>query len=266
MPLFKLCEKDELVNTLQGVFKANIIRIPEARIRPLCVIAATPAQPRFWGYLNELIEGNILNPQSAIQESRMADVSGKRSRSINLDLGLQILQGYLSGFGLPAAGIVTQFKGAKTVSFSFQEVMRKFISPSQLGSLLKDHALDADHASNDIFFRKEAQLLVTDSIITSKDFSIQVDKANSHNFSLDVPAIEQMIGQANTNVQVASNTGLDITFKGSQALAFAFTCLVCELDAAGRISLKPSSESIHFATQRFEPKLLFDTSGMLEWD
>ncbi len=58
MPLFKLCSDDQLVNTLQRVFKANIVRIPETRIQPLCVIALTPGEPHFWGYLPELVEGN----------------------------------------------------------------------------------------------------------------------------------------------------------------------------------------------------------------
>ncbi len=119
MPLFKLCNDDQLVKTLHGVFKANIVRIPEARIQPLGAVASTPEGPRFWGYLHELVEGT-LEARGAIQESRMADIAGKRSRSVNLDLGLQILDGFLRGFGLPSTGIAAKFAGAKTVSFSFQ--------------------------------------------------------------------------------------------------------------------------------------------------
>ena len=250
MAFFRLCPDDDLINTLHAVFKTNIVRIPETRIRPLSVIAVTSEKPHFWGDINELIESNITDVQSLIQESRMADISGKRSRSVNLDLGLQILQGFLSGFGLPTAAIAAKFTGAKTVSFSFQGIMRYYISPSQLGRLLLVHALDADHASNNIFFRKEAQLFIIDSIITSKDFSI-----------------EEMIGQTNVGVQVVSNNGLDLTFQGNSPLTFAFTCLSCELDEAGRISLKPSSTTTHLNhNQPNDHHLLFNELGMMDWD
>jgi hypothetical protein len=267
MSFFKLCPDDELINTLQGVFNANIVRVPEARIQPMTVIALSSRKPSFWGYLNELLETSIQVAKSAIQESRMADISGKKSKSVSVDVGLQVLQGFIGGFGLPSSAITTKFMGARTVSFSFQEVIRYFISPSQLGNLLQGHALDVDKASNTVFFRNEAQLLVVDSVITSKDFSITVESLKTKDFTLDIPAIEKMVGQAKVGVQVTSNSGLDLRFKGETALTFAFTCLVCELDEAGRIALKPTSAATHFdPNQSVEHKLLFDEPSMIELD
>jgi hypothetical protein len=268
MALFKLCPDDQLVNTLHTVFHANIVRIPEARCKPLAVIAVTSGEPHFWGYLEELTEFSIPNVQSSIKEGAMANISGKHSKSVSIDLGLQILEGFLSGFNLPSAAITTKFTGAKTVSFSFQQVVRQFISPGQLGKLMQGHALDAGNGSNDIFFNKEAKLLVVDSVITSKDFSITVDSTNETNFSLDVPAIQEIIGQAKTNVQVASSTGLDITFQGNTPLAFAFTCLSCKLDEAGRIALTPTSSTINFEVnqnQSVEHELLYNELGMIDF-
>ncbi len=275
MPLFKLCNDDQLVSTLHGVFKANIVRIPEARIQPLGAVASTPEGPRFWGYLHELVEGT-LEARGAIQESRMADIAGKRSRSVNLDLGLQILEGFLGGFGLPSAGIAAKFAGAKTVSFSFQEVVRSFISPAALGKLLGGHALDAGNTANNLFFRNEAVLLVIDSVITSRDFSIQVGEARNHDFKLDVPAIQEMVGNAKAGVQVETTTGLDVTFKGDVPLTFAFTCLRCPLDPAGRLSLAPHSAKLSFSMEKmtrdvdpaaavYPPQRLYADPGLIEW-
>jgi hypothetical protein len=259
------------------VFNANIVRIPEARIKPLCIVASTSEGPRFWGYLPELVEG-ILEAKGAVQESRMADIAGKRSRSVNLDLGLQILDGFLRGFGLPSTGIAAKFAGAKTVSFSFQEVVRFFISPAALGKLLGGHALDAGNTANDLFFRNEAVLLVIDSVITSRDFSIQVGEARNTGFKLDVPAIQEMVGNAKAGVQVETTTGLDVTFKGDVPLTFAFTCLRCPLDPAGRLSLAPHTGPLNFemihaereanrgaASPGHAPELLYDGPVMIEW-
>ena len=275
MPLFKLCNDDQLVNTLHGVFGANIVRVPEARIKPLCAVASMPQGPRFWGYLPELVEG-ILDTGNAIGSSPMANVAGKKSRSVNLDLGLQILEGFLGGFGLPAAGIAAKFAGAKTVSFSFQEVVRFFVSPAALGRLLGGHSLDAGNTANDLFFRQAATLLVTDSVITSRDFSIQVGQTRGSDFKLDVPAIQEMIGKANAGVKAETTTGLDVTFRGDVPLTFAFTCLRCNADPAGRISLAPHYENVNFSLERmvrdadpaspaYPSQRLYDSPGMIEW-
>lgn len=266
MAFFNLCNDDQIVNTLHSVFNANIVRIPETRFQPLSVIAVANSHPYFWGDLNDLIEGAIPDVQSAIKESRMADISGKRSKTVNAGLGLQILQGFLGGFSLPSAAIATKFTGAKTVSFTFQEVMRAYISSSQIGTLLQGHALDKEHASNTIFFDTKAKMLIIDSIITSKNFSINVESASAKDFILDVPAIETMVGQAQLGIKVASNTGLDIVFKGDTPLTFAFTCLCCQLDEAGRISLAPSYKATHFdPNQSVDHELLYDEPSMIEW-
>jgi hypothetical protein len=278
MPLFKLCNDDQLVNTLHSVFNANIVRVPEARINPLCMVAVTPQGPRFWGYLPDLVEGkkdlqNAIDRQKAIGESPMANVSGKKSRSVNLDLGLQILEGFLGGFGLPSAGIAAKFNGAKTVSFSFQGVARSFISPGTLGKLLGDHALDKGNTANDLFFQQAASLLVTDSVITSRDFSIQVGETKSSDFKLDVPAIQNIVGKANAAVKVETTTGLDITFKGDTPLTFAFTCLRCNADSAGRLSLVPHFEKVSFGVEKmvrgndadYPPQQLYNAPGLIEW-
>ena len=126
-----------MVNTLHKVFKANIVRIPEAKMRPLIVLAFTPEKPHFWGYLDEFTESPIPNYESALKESKMADISGKRSKDVKAELGLQILEGFLKGYNLPSSAISSNFTGAKTVSFSFLEVVRYFISPGKIGGILK---------------------------------------------------------------------------------------------------------------------------------
>src|SRR4051794_40580878 len=117
MGFLTLCQ-DNLVTTLRDVFHANIVRTPEARIQPLAVVASTKRQSDFRGALLPLLKGR--QPiHVALQTSRMADVSGKHSRQVSLDLGLQVLEGFLKGFGLPAAGISAKFAGASSVSFVF---------------------------------------------------------------------------------------------------------------------------------------------------
>src|SRR5262245_25223330 len=125
MAFLKLCD-DKLVTTLRDVFNANIVRVPEERVRPLTVIASRDGRSDFRGALALLLKnGQPLSVQ--MQNSRVADVSGKRSRLISLDLGLQILEGFLKGFGVPSAGLATKFSGASAVSFTFKDVNRAYV-------------------------------------------------------------------------------------------------------------------------------------------
>jgi len=267
MPFFNLCPDDPLVKTLQSVFNANIVRIPEARIQPFTAIALTKGKPRFWGALGALLEGPVATDSLTILESRMADVSGKRSKSVDINVGLKILDGFLSGFGVPAAGVAANFKGAEKVSFSFQQVMRYYVAPAEAGAWISGRALNKQNAATGIFFDDEAGLMLIDSVITSKDFSISVDKSDSLDFALNIPAIEQIIGNAKTSVKVASGSKLAISFEGDAPLTFAFTCLNCQIDAAGRISLKPSAGNVHFfAPSAFEHQMIYRQPGMLEWE
>lgn len=264
MAFLKLCPDDKIVSTLQSVFRANIVRVPESRIQPLTALTLSEGRTQYWGTLNELVDGQLPAPSSVTEQSRMADISGKQTKSVNLALGLQILEGFLSGIGLPSAGISTKFTGAKTVSFSFQETVRYYVSPGKLGGLLRGLALDAENSANDIF-QNGARLLVVDSVITSKDFSINVDSAAATDFKLDVPAIQKIIGNAKADVQVVSSTGLDVTFKGNTPLTFAFTCVRCDADEAGRLTVKPGSNTVSFAAEpSVEHELLSDEPSMIE--
>src|SRR2546423_1681464 len=102
MPFLDICRGDPLVDTLMGLFHANILRVPEERVRSLSVVASFEGKSSFRGTLAPLLKGN-LPVDIPISISRMADLSGKSSRKVNLNLGVQILEGFLQGFSLPSA-------------------------------------------------------------------------------------------------------------------------------------------------------------------
>ena len=87
----------------------------------------------------------------------------------------------------------------------------------------------------------EAELFVINSIITSRDFSIHVTESKAGNVDLDIPTIQTLVTNSNIAISVQKESETAITFKGDKALTFAFTCLVCEVDEAGRITLRPKA-------------------------
>lgn len=238
-----LCKSDPLVDTLKDVFGANIVRVPEERIRPLTVLASDGSRTSFRGALAPALVGaEALDVP--VDDSTMANVSGKRSSSVKLDLGLKILGGFLAALHIPSAGIEAQLEGAKQVSFSFQDVKRLYVDPTALGHQLSGRVVDRQNPAVSIFFGDDWTFLVVDSAITSRDFSINVEKAATQGFRVDVPTIQQIVSEANAGVQVQSTSGTDLVFKGDAYLTFAFTCVRLFLDADGRIDAMPPADDV----------------------
>lgn len=270
MPFFGLCRDDELVNTLRELFRANIVRIPEERLQPLRVIGQQGERLSYIGALEPLLKhGNELE-QLEPNRSRVADVAGRQSRSVNFNLGLDILQGFLHGFGLPAASIATKFAGATKVSFAFQDVMRLYIDASMIGRALRRAQLDPISPAARAFLPPDPMtMLLIDSVITSKDFTISVTESESEQFDLDVSGIQQIVSGASTGVKVSTSSGRDITFKGNNGLTFAFSCQKIEFLLDGSISrLAPDPNARALSGEEeaasLSPVLIGDEPGMLE--
>jgi hypothetical protein len=279
MGFLGLCKDDELVNTLRDVFTANILRIPEERIQPLCVIAKRKRKVRYWGKLSDLVRNRSAIPLNSedFAVSPMSNLSGKKSKKVNTKLGLKILEGFLDGFGLPSSEISAQLKSVSNISFSFRDVKRKYIDPTKFGKLLRGISLDRKNSSNEIFLSEGYDFIVIDSIITSSDFSIKIDEKEADNVSINIEAIKEIAGKLNTGMEVSSLTGLDLYFKGPKHLTFAFSCVLFKLNPDGMIlSIVPEHRQIFKqplkVSQKFtsnsypEGILLTLQPTMLSWD
>lgn len=272
MGLFKLCDNDPLVNTLTDVFHANIVRVPEERLQPLGVIAARNknSQLSYRGVLGDLIAGprQAELGHSELKTADMADVTGKRSRQVNASLGLEILSGFLRGFGMPgAAGIQEQFAGAAEVSFSFGHVQRRYIEPLAIGRLLSGKQLNSSNPAARGFLQDDAwDCLLIDSVITSSAFSINVERHAAQDFKLNVPAIEQVLADGKAQLAVSSSSALSLTFQGPKALSFAFSCQRLIFDQAGTIIEMPPDASNRVFKAEPARLLLAEGPALLFWD
>jgi hypothetical protein len=246
MPALKLCPDDPLVASLREVFGQNVVRVPEERYRPLTVLAGRDRRLEFRGELAPLLTGEPLSvPSGLLADSRMANLTGKRSRAVQLSLGLKILEGFLGGFGVPSASISAAFAGASEVAFRFDDIVRSWADINAVGALLRGRRVDPANPAARVFLRRKPHaFLVLDSVVTSTDFTISVEKAASADFSLDVPTIEAALGEARGAVKVTSRSARELTFRGDRRLAFAFGCVRIRLGPGGSIEgLEPDDRS-----------------------
>ncbi len=92
----RLCKGDPLVETVRELVEAMPLRVPEERFQPLCLMATVSGKLVFLGHLSNA----LVHPpdfKGIIAASRMASISGKSSRRVDAALGLEILEGFLTG-------------------------------------------------------------------------------------------------------------------------------------------------------------------------
>lgn len=273
MGFLGLCKGDPVVDLLHDLFAANVLRVPEARVQPLSVLARRENKQSFRGALAPLLSDGAVVTVDAVT-SQMAELSGKHTRGVKVDLGLEVLGGFLSGLGLPSAGITVHFSRARTVSFTFADVQRRWIDPGLLGAELKGREVDRTQPAAGIYFGDDPwALLVVDSALTSNQFSIQVESSTDGGAVLNVPAIQEIVAQAKVGVEVSSTASTEVSFRGKQHLTFAFTCLRLYLDAQARIqTLDPTNTMLNAAVASGELAYLPDRvrlsaePAMIEWD
>lgn len=143
-----LCAGDPLLDTLRELFLATPLRVPEQRVTPLAVVAAQGSKARFLGDVESLLTGADEAIGLELLESRVAPLSSRRSRVVNLDLALEILKGFLPVFGVSVPAITAALAGASHVAFSFDSVTRAYVEVTRLGQRLTGRGLDLRNPVN----------------------------------------------------------------------------------------------------------------------
>ena len=241
-----LCPNDDIVSTLRSLFGANVVRVPEERIRPLVVLAHRGDKTTVRGELAPLLVGGALGlGPDDFGSSRVADLSGRRSRKVDVELGLNILDGFLRGLGVPSAAVEGVFARDSEVSFTFANVNRTFLDTGVLGQRLRGRHVDRHNSAAAIYFGDSPHdLLVIDSVITSRNFTITVERSSGAKAKLDVSAVQKFVGEATAGVKVSSATGYDLTFEGPEQLSFAFSCVKFYLNKNGVVQTMPPAVDV----------------------
>lgn len=278
MSLFRLTCRDPLVTTLRETFGANLVRVPELRVQPLCVVATRRRRAAFQGDLSPLLSGKLVLPEGFRAQSPMADPQKTRTRNISAKVGLDILEKFLSGFGIAAPGINAHFTNTHEVAFSFQNVVRDWIDINLLGRALRGLAVDLKNPAGRIYIKKDRwRLLVIDSIIKSNGFSITATKANAGVAAINVSAVQQLVGNANASISTTSTSASHITFTGNDHLTFAFSVIEIRLDPSGAITEAPPGTGFTLLSADDELENYVPTVGptfvelaqkpaLIEWD
>jgi hypothetical protein len=262
MSFIKLCSDDPLLSLLRETFNANPISVPEERIRPLVVLSKTKVTTYLGPIDDLLVTGSTIT--IAPEDSSMANVSAKSSKSVSVDLGLQVMDGFLKGFGVGSGTIKSSFDDTDKVSFSFQNVTRNYVNVTALSKLLKNRKFDTTDPIVKTFISEEAKCLIITSVITSNNFTMKKEGKRDTNIDFDIKAIRDSLSTEN-KVEVSSSNSVEISFKGQKQLAFAYTAAVFEIDDDGNSSFSNEPDKSFLTTspddedfENFEPEYFME--------
>ena len=268
---FRVC-KNDITDLLRQTFNATPLRVPETRVKPLIVVSRRGAKSDFRGELKYLLAGE---PELGVdlQESQLANTALQRSQSIGLNFGLKILEGFLQGFNLSPSPVGASLKGVKEISFSFTNTKRIWVDPGQLGARLKGQVVDLKHPSVGLFTRPEDpfEMLLISDVIISNSFTVNIEKADEREFNAAMPALHTYAADASSAVKMEVKQGESVTFEGAQPLAFAFSCVLLDLNKNdGSLQVGETVLTKGGGKAEKSPYTLMDDDeyepGMMEWD
>jgi hypothetical protein len=234
MPGLRLCDGDPLLSTLRDVFDATPLRVPDGRVAPLAVVALSERRSRLLGPVGPLLETTPTSFPS-LAETEVASMTGKRSRTVKLKLGLSILEGFLPALGVSLPAVEVAFSNATQVSFRFDRVQRRFIEVTQLGKVLSGNALARGNPVTTMFLEQRSELLVIDSVLVSPGFAVTAEELRSAATSTELP-VSTLPTSVNADVTVSRVNERTISFDGSASLTFAFSCVRFFVDEHGVLS------------------------------
>lgn len=267
MPTIPICREDPLVAIVHDLYGANLVRVPDARVRPLSVVVHRDKRSYFRGSLLPLLtDARALGVVPTV--SRLTDIAGRRSRRMHLDLGLQLLRGFLRGLGLPHAGLELQASGAAYLAFAFPAAQRYALDTGVLGRTLAGRRIDRTNPAATICFAdRPYELLLIDSVLTSQQIAVVLSGSRGRRLNLDLVALRQALAEIGGSLGASDENTIELILQSKSELTFAFTCVRVTLGDDGTIAAIPPDEQTRMLSSMTpSPQRLSPGPGLLVWD
>jgi hypothetical protein len=161
----------------------NVVRVPRTGIEPLDVLGRDGKSVEKLGSLCEIWKSTELPPKASDPQPS-ANISGQKTQSLDLGIGLKMLAGVLSGMGSGAGlpSLQSSYKSSRSVEFKFVDVYSVSVTPFALGNYLAQGSLNLANPVVQAYFGNEEtdEFVITDVLKTSSvSVTVKGDKATA---------------------------------------------------------------------------------------
>lgn len=252
---------DKSIKFLKGL-GYNVVRVPKAGIRPLQLLGIRKNDPRILGPL-PVIPGV---PLPAIKEDTVvANVNGKSSSKLKLELGLNILGNVIGAMG-GNLGLKANWTNASTVEFAYKDVTEDSVVPLELSAYLADPATELGNPLLTEYLFGDGSLYILSNTLKSKSVSVSFEKSNAVGAEVDIPAIQALVG-GSIKVSTENNKKHVVTFEGTTSLVFGFQCWEISVDDGvyKLLTSKPGTTFLSAGDDVAGGAIIKADGGLVEW-
>jgi len=164
---------------------------------------------------------DFLEPEYEIPPTRngtMADLSGQLSRSVSFDVGVGLLEGFLSAFGIGAiiqnVKVGYKNKGTQYMKFRFTTIQHDTVSAIKAAKNLINHTIVKNHPFYDI---NNKYYLVT---ALARTPSISIVAENNNHQTIDIDLTARGIANASIATNIVKSGSGELTYSGKDSLVF----------------------------------------------
>jgi hypothetical protein len=198
----------------------NVLRHPRADLAPLDVLGRTDRTVERLGPLDKVWKTSKAKPIP--KPIAAADVEAQSTGSLRGSLGVKVLDGLLSGFGVGGIGGKFSLSGSKGMSFHFEKPEVLSVDAFSIGEYLSAGDLDTSNKAVERYFDDEAAdvFIVTEVLRTNK-LTIEFNAENETKANADVTALEGLL-KPQLDVARDKSRSSAITVASGEPLAFGF--------------------------------------------
>ncbi len=201
----------------------NVVSLPRDFLPPLSLIGMQGGSTDELGPLNLLLDHPTGVLPGVTSDQTAANINGKSTSSLSLNLGLSILQGLLAGLGGGTLGASAGFTNARTLTFEFNNVVFDSVEPLVVSNYLSGGDVDAKSPLLKQYVTGDGSLYVVTERLKSDQITVSFETSSGVNASVNVPVIANQVG-GSVSVKLDGSRTNAVTFKGPQRLTFAFKC------------------------------------------
>ncbi len=221
----------------------NVVRLPKADIAPLQVLER---QGRSLGRLGDLadilVAGEAIPLPEVRRDVRAANISGQRTGSMNIGIGLNILGTIIGAIGGSSLGLEAAYEGARTSVFEFEDVYEDSVKITQLDQFLGD--ADVNPYSRHVANLLEAdELYIINAAIKSTKFTVEARKKDGTALEVKIPVIQEIVG-GEVKVSGEAETTTKATYEAPEPLIFGFQAVRLYYDQGIYTAYKPLTSNI----------------------
>jgi hypothetical protein len=207
----------------------NVVRLPRKGINPLGVLGRDGQSLHYLGTLDQIWQSKNPTPIAG-SPNPVSALNGAATGNLDLSIGLDILANALSGmFGSTAPNLKFAYKSAKSVQFKFTDVEASSIDPFLIDNFLAAGRLGEGPFVSRFLRDPDTKAFVITETLQAKSLSVTAKADSSSEVSVDVPAIQSVLGTKVAVSQTESNSA-EVSYNGPDYLTFGFKVFAIKME------------------------------------